>query len=141
MRVVMDTNVLVSTLISEKGAPGRLLALWQEEKFDLIISPEIIQELERVLHYPKLQRRHRLSDRGIQEFLRLLRRQATEVTPTSSLTIIARDAEDDRYLECALAGDADAIVSGDQHLLELGQHQGIQILTPAGFLALLKLEG
>jgi len=97
--------------------------------------------LRRVLHYPKLQQRYHLAENDIRTFLRLLNRQAIQVTPVTELAVIASDPTDNRYLECAVAGEASVIVSGDQHLLDLGEYQGIQILTPAGFLALLKLEG
>jgi uncharacterized protein len=140
MRVVLDANVFVSALISGKGTPARLLALWQEEEFELIVSPAILQELERVLHYPKLQQRYHLPEKDIQSFLRLLKNQAIEVNPTDELVVIQQDPTDNRYLECALAGEASVVVSGDQHLLELGQYQETQILTPAGFLAFLELE-
>ena len=141
MRIVLDANVLVSALISRKGAPARLLEYWQEERFDVVISPAILREVQRVLHYPKLQQRYQLPEEGIQRLLRLLRRQAIGVEPSEELTVIQHDPTDNRYLECAVAGEADIIVSGDHHLVELGEHQGVQILTPAGSLALLKLEG
>jgi len=141
MRLVFDANVFVSALISRKGAPAKLLEYWQEERFDVVISPAILQELQRVLHYPKLRQRYHLPEEGIQRFLRLLRRQAIGVEPSEELTVIQHDPTDNRYLECAIAGEADIIVSGDHHLAELGEYQGIQILSPAGSLALLKLEG
>jgi len=141
MRIVLDANVLVSALISGKGAPALILACWQEEKFDLVISPAILQELDRVLHYPKLQEHYHLPAERIQRFLRLLIRQAIEAVPNFKLTIIDRDPTDNRYLECALVADAEVIVTGDQQLLDLREYEGIRILTPVGFLALLKLEG
>jgi len=141
MRIVFDANVLVSALISRKGAPARLLEYWQEERFEVVISPAILRELQRVLHYPRLQQRYHLPEEGIQRLLRLLRRQAVLVEPSEELTVIHHDPTDNRYLVCAIAGEADIIVSGDHHLVELGEYQGIQILTPAGFLSLLRLEG
>jgi putative PIN family toxin of toxin-antitoxin system len=140
MRIVLDANVLVSALISGKGAPANIVAYWQEERFELAISPPILQELERVLHYPKLWERYGLSEQQIRHFLHLLARQAVAVAPSQQLTVIEADPTDNRYLECALAAEAEVIVSGDRHLLALGEYEGIQILSPAGFLAFLKLE-
>ena len=140
MRVVLDANVLVSALISAKGAPAKLVACWQDEKLDVLVSPAILQELDRVLHYPRLQERYHLPEEDVQRFSRLLGRQAIEVVPSEELAVIERDPTDNRYLECAVAGNASLIVTGDQHLLGLGEYEGIQILTPAGFLALLRLE-
>lgn len=140
MRVVLDANVFVSALISRKGTPARLLECWQEERFDVVVSSAILQELDRVLHYPRLQRRYHLPEEDIRRFLRLLGRQAIGVAPSETLAVINRDPADNRYLECAIARNASVIVTGDQHLLELGEYEGVQILTPAGFLALLRLE-
>jgi hypothetical protein len=141
MRLVLDANVFVSALISRKGAPAKLLEYWQEERFDVVISPAILQEVQRVLHYPKLQQRYHLPEEGIQRLLRLFRRQAIGVEPSEELTVIQHDPTDNRYLECAIAGEADIVVSGDHHLVESGEYQGVQLLTPAGSLAFLKLEG
>jgi len=139
MRIVLDANVLVSAFISAKGAPALILERWREAEFDVLISPEILSELDHVLHYPKLRQHYHLPEESIEGFLRLLAKQAIHVAPTEQLAVVERDPTDNRYLECALAGKATIIVSGDRHLLELGRYREIQILTPAGFLAFLKL--
>ena len=141
MRVVLDANVLVSALISAKGAPAQILLHWQEGKLDVVASPPILEELERVLHYPRLQERYDLPEGMIQRFLQLLEQQAILVEPGESLSVIERDPSDNRYLECAVAGEAEYIVSGDRHLLNLKEYRGIQIFNPREFLALLKFEG
>ena len=139
-RVVLDANVFVSALISRAGPPARVLQQWEEERFAVVISEAILQELDRVLHYPRLYQKYKLSEERISRFLGLLRTQCALVEPTIKLSVIKRDPTDDRYLECAIAGNADIIVSGDKHLLELATYQNIQILSPAGFLAFLKLD-
>ena len=140
MRIVLDANVLVSALISGRGAPASIVAYWQEDRFEVAISPPILHELDRALHYPRLQERYRLSEQQIRRFLHLLSRQAIVATPSPQLTVIEVDLTDNRYLECAQAAEAEVIVSGDRHLLALGEYEGIQILSLAGFLAFLKLE-
>lgn len=140
MRVVLDANVVVSALISARGAPARILDCWERDEFEIAISPPILEELDRVLHYPRLQERFHLPERSIARFLQLLAMQAVEAVATEELTVVESDPTDNRYLECALAAGAEIIVSGDHHLLELGEYQGLQILSPAGFLALLRLE-
>jgi len=139
MRIVLDANVLVSALISAKGSPARLLVYWQEGKFDIVVSPAMLQELERVLHYPRLQQQYHLPEEAIRQFLRLLMTHAIEVNPPEEIAVIDRDPSDNRYLECALAGEAQYIVSGDGHLLDLKEYRGIRILAPAEFVTLLKL--
>ena len=140
MRVVLDANVLVSALISAKGAPAQILSHWQEGKLDLVASVPILEELERVLHYPRLQERYNLPEELIQRFLQLLEQQAMLVEPEDELSVVERDPSDNRYLECAVAGEAEHIVSGDGHLLGLKEYRGIQVFSPREFLALLKLE-
>ena len=140
MRIVLDANVFVSALISGSGAAAKIVAYWQEDRFELAISPPILHELDRVLHYPRIQEYYRLSEQRIRRFLHLLARHAVAVAPPQQLTVVEVDPAENRYLECALAAEAEVIVSGDRHLLALGEYEGIQILSPAGFLAFLKLE-
>lgn len=140
MRVVLDVNVLVSAVISSRGSPGKILELWRRELFDLVLSPPILEELSRVIHYPRIQKRYNLQGDRIERFLNLIRSDSTIVEPTSECVIIEDDPSDNRYLECALEGDANYIVSGDKHLLKLKVFKGIVILPPTGFLALLKLD-
>lgn len=133
VRAVLDVNVLVSTLLSPAGTPGRLLAGWQAGQFELMVSPRLLAELERALAYPKLRRRVAEADaRAI-------------VSLVASRAVLARDPEgpppvnsadpDDDYL-LALAADRKAVlVSGDRDLLSLGG--AYPIYTPAEFLGML----
>ena len=139
MRIVLDANVLVSALISSRGSPARLVLYWEEGKLDLVVSPPILQELDRVLHYSKLQARYDLSAALFERFLALFEKQAIVVMPEEEVTIVDRDPSDNRYLECALAGDAHYVVSGDHHLLDIKVYRGIQILTPTEFVTLFEL--
>ncbi len=140
LRVVLDANILVSALISPRGSPAEILARWEAHEFELVLSPPVLNELHRVLHYPRIMARYKLPEEAVQQFLRLLSRQAILVEPAARLAVIEKDPSDNRYLECALAGDASYIVSGDGHLLELATYREIAILAPASFVALLKLE-
>ena len=139
MQVVLDANVLVSAVISSRGAPAQILRLWEEERFDVLVSQPILEELERVLHYPRIQQRYDLPEEDVASFLRFMRSGAIIVEPSDKVTVIERDPSDNRHLECAVAGGASYIVAGDQHLLQLGEFRGIVILPPAGFLVALNL--
>ena len=141
MRVVLDANVLISAIFSAKGSPAAILSYWQEGRLAIVVSETTLQELDRVLHYPRIQKRYHLSDKLVRRFLKLLRRGAVVVEPEEEIDAVERDPSDNRYLECALAGNAAYIVSGDDHLLDLREYRGIQILTPREFVAFLKLEG
>jgi len=141
MRVVLDANVIVSAIISGRGAPSQILDEWEAGRFEVALSPAILDEIARVLGYPRIRERYKVTDRQAQQILSLLRSQAVIVEPEVSLDVVRADPTDNRYMECALAARADALVSGDHHLLDLGHCQAIQILAPAAFLAYLRLKG
>lgn len=133
--VVIDTNVVVSRYMSPAGPPAWVILRWNQGAFELLVSDDILAEYERALSYPHLAPRHKLGRAGIKQVVAGFRRFATTVTVTERLSVIADDPKDDKFLECAVAGGADVIVSGDKHLLRLGSYQGIRILSPADFLA------
>lgn len=137
MKVVLDANVFVSALLSKQGAPRQIIAHWREEMFELLLSEELLAELERVLRYPKIAQVHHLSPAELEEFLALLRDEARLIAPQQRLDV-SPDETDNRYIECAVAGGAEFLVTGDkQHLLPLKEHQGVIILSPTAFLVLL----
>ena len=139
MRVVVDTNVLVSALISPAGSPAEIQHAWARGDFELVTSPALLNELTKVLSYPRIQRRLHWTAGQLSDFLKHLRATAIVVTPAQAL-VVARDPDDDRVLEAAQAGHADFIVSGDRDLLDLREFVGIPILTPTGFLTMLAVE-
>jgi putative PIN family toxin of toxin-antitoxin system len=140
MRVILDANVFVSAVITKRGACGKILELWEKDEFDLVVSSSILEEIDRVIHYPKIQQKYTLSDETIDQFLGLIGSQAVIVAPSSELRVIEKDPSDNRYLECAKVGEASFIISGDEHLLKLQEYRSIVILTPSAFLAFLDLE-
>ena len=141
MRVVLDANVYVSSLVNTQGNPKRIISAWQQGGFDILISSPILDEIGRVLWYPRIARRHQQDEGAIQRFLRLLQNEAILVAPTDLLSVVKEDESDNRYLECAVAGKAGYLISGDNHLLDIGDYRGIIILPPAAFVALLGSGG
>ncbi len=137
MRAVVDTNVFVARLLSPTGAPAQVSDLWEAGAFELVVSEPILTEYARVLAYPHLAARLRLDAAAIAELIAALRQFAILVEPTEPLTVIRDDPHDDKFLECAVAGGAEYVVSGDKHMLQLGEYCGIQILPPAAFATLL----
>jgi len=123
LRVVLDVNVLVSTLLSRAGAPGRLLALWLEGAFELVVSEELLAELGRALAYPKL--REHISPEDAADFIALLRSTASMVAGAERPDPISRDPGDDYLLALAKAS-ASVLVSGDRDLLVLAPELPIQ---------------
>ena len=141
IRAVLDANVLVSAILSPKGIPARILKAWRDEKFLLLISRAILDEIGRVLRYPKIRKRHLWSERKIQMFLEDLSRLAILTPGKLLLTIIADDPSDNRYVECAVEGDANYLVSGDDHLLKLGAYEDVLIVTPRDFVDVMIEQG
>lgn len=140
MRVVVDANVIVSAFLSKAGNANRIIKWWEDGKFTLLSTPAIIDEIGRVLHYPKLAKLHGLSHDEIDTFITLFA-QATETVTTTETLAISSDEPDNRYIECAIAGNARYLVTGDKkHLLPIGNYRGVQIVAPATFVARFQLS-
>lgn len=129
MRVVLDTNTLVSGVISPGGPPRRLLDGVRAHSFELCSSATLLAELLDVLSREKFAARLIQVGSSAQGTVADLRRLALMVAPLAVPRVIEHDADDDHVVACALAGQADLIVSGDRHLHSLGGHyQGIPIV-------------
>ena len=136
MRLVLDTNIYVSNLISEKGNLAKIVRWWLEGEFDVLVSQPIIDEILRVSGYERIQKKYAQVRENRLEYAALIAEQALWIEPQEKLDVIAADESDNRYVECAVAGGAQYIITGDEHLLELGEYEGIRVLTPAAFVAL-----
>ena len=142
MRAVLDANVLVSALIRPVGPPGEIVeAFVRDRRFDLVVSPATLNELRRVLGYPRLRRSVGLSALEIDAWVGALGVLATVVEGPVLHPVVVADPGDDIYIAAAVDGLAEFIVSGDRHLLDLREHEGIRILTPREFLSVLERGG
>jgi hypothetical protein len=129
--VVIDTNVLVSAVLFG-GIPGELIPLWKSDRIKPLASKEIIDEYIKVLTYPKFE----LSEAEINYILYSEMLTYFDIIQIKDRPVIIKvDPSDDKFIHCAKAGKAIAIISGDQHLLNLKTYQKIKILTPARFLS------
>jgi putative PIN family toxin of toxin-antitoxin system len=132
MRVILDTNVLVSTLLSERTAPARVILHWRQGRFTVLTCEEQFDEIRRVTRYPKIRTRilPALAGRMVNE----LRSTAETVSDLPDITI-SRDPWDNFLLALAEKGAADFLVTGDKaDLLTLGQHRKTTIVTARQFL-------
>jgi putative PIN family toxin of toxin-antitoxin system len=134
-RIVLDTNTVISALFW-KGNPRKVLDAVKEGKYILLSSIDIEKELIRVLAYPKFG----LSPTEIIPIINDYENYARRVNVTSRIGVIKADLTDNIFLECALDGKADYIVSGDHHLLHLGSFKNIPIVNPADFLKLERIK-
>ena len=132
-RVVIDTNVLVSALLFG-GDPGKLITLWKENRIQPLGSKEIMEEYLRVLAYPKF----RLTETEIEYlFSQEVLPWFEVITVQSGRPFVIDDPSDDKFIWCALKGQAEAIISSDQHLLRLSSYP-VPIFSPTEFL---KIKG
>ena len=133
MKVVLDTNVLVSALLKRDSIPGRLLQVVWDGSLDLVLSEPLLTELRDVLDYPKIRRRlvANAIDRDL--FLELLPFFTIQVDLSGIQVSRPRDAADEMVLATVVAGQAEWLVSGDEDLLVLADRY--PILTPAAFVA------
>jgi putative PIN family toxin of toxin-antitoxin system len=129
LRAVLDTNVLVSAFHKPEGTLGPLWRLARERKYVLLLSPAIVAETARILR-----NRFRWQEGPLQERIRVLVGVSELVSPKTLPDAVPDDPDDNHIVACAVEGRADLIVSGDRHLLALGQYNGIPVVRPMDFL-------
>jgi putative PIN family toxin of toxin-antitoxin system len=134
MRLVLDTNVVVSGLLWS-GAPRQLLDAARDGHAELFTSTALLDELEATLRYPKFQPKITASLLSVERLVDLYGSLATVVRPARIEPTIKADPDDDAVLACAIASRADFIVSGDRHLLDLGRYDELDIVKVAQVLA------
>jgi putative PIN family toxin of toxin-antitoxin system len=130
VRIVLDTNVVVSALIWG-GTPERLVQMAIDGDVELCTSRYLLDELREVLQREHLSSRLGPRYASVEEAVTLYGELAVAVSPTLVPRVVVEDADDDHVLAAAIAGSVDLIVSGDRHLLALGAHKNIRIITPA----------
>ena len=128
MRVVLDTNVFISGVFFS-GPPYTILQAWRDDALKLIISPEIFQEYQRVseelsTQFPQI---------DLSEILDLVLTKGEMIDAGTLPNPISADADDDKFLACAVAGSVGYIVSGDKHLLDVVVYRNVTILKPRQF--------
>ena len=129
MRIVLDTNVVLSALLW-RGTPYQLLdAIRSRGEARLFTSPALIEELAEVLTRPSATKRLALIGRTAREVLADYIEAVEVVEPEHVPRVVPNDADDDQVIAAAIAAGAELIVSGDADLLSMGSHQGIPIIT------------
>ena len=145
-RVVIDTNLIVSAVISSGGTtPHRLLKLWRDNRYVLLTSGKLLNEVNDVLTRDYIKEEYSLSQKEIAEIVAslILNGIMVETPSEADLPIHSRDPKDDRLLALALGGQADYLVTGDNDLLDLNgkpELGKLKIITAAEFLTILTSE-
>lgn len=134
-RVVLDTNLLVSYLLTQGKTISTIIAHWEAGDIEVLVSPAIIEELVEVVRRPRLSRQMTVDP---QILIDLLSVEAMLTKGDIAFPGASRDPKDDKFLACAVEGAADYIVTGDADLLSLGKFHDVWIVRPAAFIQLLK---
>jgi hypothetical protein len=129
MKVVIDTNIFISSFFG--GNPKKIIDLWKNEKITLCLSHAILDEYIDVLSRIGMK-----DEAEIEELLALFSRgfNLLFTTKTPNIKIVKNDPDDDKFIECASALKADAVITGDKEVLDVKEYMGIRILTPQQFL-------
>jgi len=131
VRVVLDTNTVVSALLFN-GTAAKLVELWQAQRVQVLVSRAIVEEYLRVLAYPKFV----LTEDEISGLLHEELLPFVEVVEAKRrVKVVRRDPDDDKFIECAITGGAEFVVTGDRELLALGSFEDVQVIPLREFLA------
>jgi putative PIN family toxin of toxin-antitoxin system len=134
LRAVLDTNLLVSYLLTHSPSISHLIEHWERANFTPIISPPMLAELTTVLQRPRLREKMVADPTALVD---LLESEAEFVPGALTLSGVCRDPKDDAFIACAIEGQADYLVSRDEDLLALGEYQGVKKNLPEAFAELL----
>ena len=133
MRVVLDTSVLVSFLLTRVRVISAIMEQWETGRLEVVVSPQLIAELRRVAEDERLAAR--LRPEALEVLLRALTENAEVVAGELELPGVTEDPDDDMVVACAVEGNAAYIITRDQHLLRMGAYRDIVVVSPEEFVA------
>ena len=128
MRVILDTNVFISGIFFS-GPPSQILKAWSNQSFQIVISKQILDEYQRVAEHLSL----KFKTIDILPIIELITIHGQFVDTQGFDISVCEDPDDDKFLECAVAGKCEMIISGDKHLLKCSGYEGISVLSPRNF--------
>ena len=131
--IVADTNIFISGIFWEGNFSSQVIDLWRRRKIELVSSLPIVEEIVRNLRGFKIE----MEEESVKEWEQIILENAMLVEPNEKLDIVKDDPTDNKFLEAAIAGNAEYIITQDKHLLKLKEFQGIKIITPEEFLKII----
>ena len=138
LRVVLDTNVLVSALLRKTSTPRRIYQAFRADTFIIVVSAKILEEIDDVIHRDYIIKRSRMTESDRKKFMLELTDLSLTVEDQIEIKVVKDDPDDNKFITAAVEGKANYIVSGDTHLLDLKEYQIIKIVSPNEFLTILK---
>jgi putative PIN family toxin of toxin-antitoxin system len=136
IRAVVDTNILIRSLIKPQGTVGPIISRLRDGDYTLVYSAPLVDELVAKLSLPRIQVKYHIRLEEIEALVALIVLQGEKVIPTRKVRV-CRDPKDDMFIEAALAGEAQVVVTGDDDLLTLKEFETVRFVTPRAFLAAL----
>jgi putative PIN family toxin of toxin-antitoxin system len=133
MRAVIDTNIIIRAVIKPTGTVGPVLGRLRNGEYTAVYSEAILEEIVAKLLLPRISRKYQVGESDVEDLLGLLALRGELVNPTRSVRV-CRDPDDDMFIEAALEGKAEWVVTGDQDLLTLEKFEGVRFVTPRIFL-------
>ncbi|MBI2934084.1 MAG: putative toxin-antitoxin system toxin component, PIN family [Chloroflexi bacterium] len=140
-RAVLDTSVVVSAVLSRGSTPHKVIRAWEKRKFELVTSPQILDELGRVLFYPKIKENKWMTDREARRLITSMADDSILAAGKLNLKVIEDDPADDKFVIAAIEKKADYVVSGDSHLKKLKTYRGVRVVSPSEFLQIIQQHG
>ena len=134
MRVVVDTNILIRALIKPQGTVGPVLSRLRNDEYILVYSAPMLDELIEKLALPRIRHKYHLEKAQIEALVALISLRSVLVIPDRKVKA-CRDPDDDMFIEAALTGGAEYVVTGDTDLLTLKRFETVRFVTPRTFLA------
>ncbi len=135
MKVVIDTNILLSGLMLPKSNPGRIVQAWRDHCFELVLSQFQLDEIGRVLSYPKIQKHLNWDQVEIAQFLKQLFIRSNYLGEITTVAEVPADANDNLILSAYIIAEAEYLITGDARILELRERYNI--ITAAEFVQLI----
>lgn len=135
---VLETNVLISSFVRPEGLPGEIREMGLAGKFEPCTSRQLLDEVRDVLTRPKLLKGLKYDRESLEQMLSQLQPAGPHVEFLDVHRVVPNDPDDDIVVATAIATGASVIVSGDAHLLALGEHRGVRVVAPREFVLLLR---
>ena len=139
LKVVLDTNVWISALLWG-GKPAEIVKAAEKKQFVILLSEEIAGEISQVLTYPKIARIYKAAGMRREDLVEAVLKIGKFVQVTGKVSVIVEHPADDKFIECALAANAEYIVSGDRHLLKVGSYKKTRVLSVSEFLQVIEAK-
>lgn len=138
LRAVLDTNVFISGIKSKTSPPGKIIEAWREQKFILVISPQLLSEVREVLLRSTVLEMLQKTPSEVNTFIQLLSQKSYMTEGNREISVLKNDPDDNMVLACAQEGMATHLVTGNKKHFPSKDYEGIKILSPREFLSVLE---